>query len=89
MDQHLDFEQPIYTCLEKIEELKKIVPAPENLADEIALLERQSHKKKLRKYMQILVPGKRFWLQDIQTDHIHWITLPTFLMGLKKCMVIV
>ena len=23
MDQHLDFEQPIYTCLEKIEELKK------------------------------------------------------------------
>ena len=37
MDQHLDFEQPIYTCLEKIEELKKIVPAPANLADEIAL----------------------------------------------------
>ena len=36
MEQHLDFEQPIYTCLEKIEELKKIVPAPENLADEIA-----------------------------------------------------
>ena len=26
MDQHLDFEQPIYTCLEKIEELKKIIP---------------------------------------------------------------
>ena len=42
MDQHLDFEQPIYTCLEKIEELKKIIPAPANLAEEIALLERQS-----------------------------------------------
>ena len=25
MDQHLDFEQPIYTCLEKIEELKNQV----------------------------------------------------------------
>ena len=24
MDQHLEFEQPIYTCLEKIEQLKKI-----------------------------------------------------------------
>ena len=31
MDQHLDFEQPIYTCLEKIEELKKAVPAPRKL----------------------------------------------------------
>ena len=47
MDQHLDFEQPIYTCLEKIEELKKIVPAPANLADEIAALN-VNHKKKLK-----------------------------------------
>ena len=36
MEQHLDFEQPIYTCLEKIEELKKIIPEPENLHEEIA-----------------------------------------------------
>ena len=88
MEQHLDFEQPIYTCLEKIEELKKIVPAPANLADEIALLERQSQGE-TEKIYAILVLGKRFWLQDIQTDHIHWIMLPMFLMGLKKCMVIV
>ena len=52
MDQHLDFEQPIYTCLEKIEELKKIVPAPANLADEIAVLERQSHEE-TEKFTQI------------------------------------
>ena len=31
MEQHLDFEQPIYTCLEKIE-VKKIIPEPENFA---------------------------------------------------------
>ena len=42
MDQHLEFEQPIYTCLEKIEQLKKIVPAPANLADEISALVLQS-----------------------------------------------
>ena len=35
MEQYLDFEQPIYTCLEKVEELKKAVPAPKNLAKEI------------------------------------------------------
>ena len=52
MDQHLDFEQPIYTCLEKIEELKKIVPAPANLADEIALLERQSHEETEKIWMK-------------------------------------
>ena len=53
MDQHLDFEQPIYTCLEKIEELKKIVPAPANLADEIAVLERQSHEETERIYANL------------------------------------
>ena len=42
MEQHLDFEQPICTCLEKIEELKKIIPEPENLHEEIAILEKQS-----------------------------------------------
>jgi len=45
MEQHLDFEQPIYTCLEKIEELKKIIPEPENLHEEIAILEKQSKKE--------------------------------------------
>ena len=35
MEQYLDFEQPIYTCLEKVEELKKAVPAPKNLSKEI------------------------------------------------------
>ena len=59
MDQHLDFEQPIYTCLEKIEELKKIVPAPANLADEIAALERQSHQETEKIYAN-LSPGRRF-----------------------------
>jgi len=53
MDQHLDFEQPIYTCLEKIEELKKIVPAPANLADEIALLERQSQEETEKIYANL------------------------------------
>ncbi len=53
MDQHLDFEQPIYTCLEKIEELKKIVPAPANLADEIALLEGQSQEETEKIYANL------------------------------------
>ena len=53
MDQHLDFEQPIYTCLEKIEQLKKIVPAPENLAEEIAVLERQSHEETEKIYANL------------------------------------
>ena len=53
MDQHLDFEQPIYTCLEKIEQLKKIVPAPENLANEIASLERQSQKETEKIYANL------------------------------------
>ena len=48
MEQHLDFEQPIYTCLEKIEELKKIIPEPENLHEEIAILEKQSKKETKR-----------------------------------------
>ena len=46
MEQYLDFEQPIYTCLEKIEELKKVVPAPSNLAEEIALLEEKAGQDK-------------------------------------------
>ena len=50
MEQHLDFEQPIYTCLEKIEELKKIIPEPENLHEEIAILEKQSKKETERIY---------------------------------------
>ena len=53
MDQHLDFEQPIYTCLEKIEELKKIVPAPANLAEEIAVLEHQSHEETEKIYANL------------------------------------
>ena len=50
MEQHLDFEQPIYTCLEKIEELKKIIPEPENLHEEITILEKQSKKETERIY---------------------------------------
>ena len=50
MEQYLDFEQPIYTCLEKIEELKKVVPAPSNLAEEIALLEEKAHQETKRIY---------------------------------------
>ena len=61
MEQYLDFEQPIYTCLEKIEELKKVVPAPSNLAEEIALLEdkadqeTQSIYKNLSSWQKVLV----------------------------------
>ena len=53
MEQHLDFEQPIYTCLEKIEELKKIIPEPENLHEEIAILEKQSKKETKRIYSSL------------------------------------
>ena len=45
MDQHLDFEQPIYTCLEKIEELKKAVPAPENLSEQLNQLQIEAEKE--------------------------------------------
>ena len=53
MEQHLDFEQPIYTCLEKIEELKKIIPEPESLHEEIAILEKQSNKETERIYSSL------------------------------------
>ena len=53
MEQHLDFEQPIYTCLEKIEELKKIIPEPDNLHEEIAILEKQSKKETERIYSSL------------------------------------
>ena len=53
MEQHLDFEQPIYTCLEKIEELKKIIPEPENLHEEIAILQKQSKKETERIYSSL------------------------------------
>ena len=52
MEQHLDFEQPIYTCLEKIEELKKIIPEPENLHEEIAILEKQSKQILVGYYLE-------------------------------------
>ena len=53
MDQHLEFEQPIYTCLEKIEQLKKIVPAPANLAEEISALEKQSKEETEKIYSNL------------------------------------
>ena len=53
MEQYLDFEQPIYTCLEKIEELKKVVPAPSNLAEEIALLEEKADQETQRIYQNL------------------------------------
>ena len=53
MEQYLDFEQPIYTCLEKIEELKKVVPAPSNLAEEIALLEEKAGQETQRIYRNL------------------------------------
>ena len=53
MEQYLDFEQPIYTCLEKIEELKKVVPAPSNLAEEIALLEDKADQETERIYKNL------------------------------------
>ena len=85
MDQHLDFEQPIYTCLEKIEELKKIVPTPENLADEIALLERQSQEEtekiyaNLSPWQKVLVarhPNRPHTLDSVSYTHL---TLPTMI----------
>jgi acetyl-CoA carboxylase carboxyl transferase subunit alpha len=53
MEQYLDFEQPIYTCLEKIEELKKIIPEPENMHEEITILEKQSKKETERIYSSL------------------------------------
>ena len=53
MEQYLDFEQPIYTCLEKIEELKKVVPAPSNLAEEIVLLEDKADQETQRIYQNL------------------------------------
>ena len=53
MEQYLDFEEPIYTCLEKIEELKKVVPAPSNLAEEIALLEEKADQETQRIYKNL------------------------------------
>ena len=53
MEQYLDFEQPIYTCLEKIEELKKVVPAPSNLAEEIKLLEKKADQETERIYRNL------------------------------------
>tara|TARA_B100001540_G_scaffold290262_1_gene286830 strand:- start:2674 stop:3615 length:942 start_codon:yes stop_codon:yes gene_type:complete len=53
MEQYLDFEEPIYTCLEKIEELKKVVPAPSNLAEEIALLEDKTDQETQRIYQNL------------------------------------
>ncbi len=53
MEQYLDFEQPIYTCLEKIEELKKVIPAPSNLAEEIKLLEKKADQETERIYKNL------------------------------------
>ena len=53
MEQYLDFEEPIYTCLEKIEELKKVVPAPSNLAEEIVLLEDKADQETQRIYQNL------------------------------------
>tara|TARA_B100001758_G_C18346152_1_gene577160 strand:+ start:158 stop:1099 length:942 start_codon:yes stop_codon:yes gene_type:complete len=53
MEQYLDFEQPIYTCLEKIEELKKVIPAPSNLAEEINLLEEKANQETQRIYQNL------------------------------------
>ena len=53
MEQYLDFEQPIYTCLEKIEELKKVIPAPSNLAEEISLLEEKANQETQRIYQNL------------------------------------
>ena len=53
MEQFLDFEQPIYTCLEKIEELKKVVPAPSNLGEEIDLLEEKARQETQRVYQNL------------------------------------
>ena len=53
MEQYLDFEQPIYTCLEKIEELKKVIPAPSNLAEEINLLEEKANQETQRIYKNL------------------------------------
>ena len=53
MEQYLDFEEPIYTCLEKIEELKRVVPAPSNLAEEIALLEDKADQETQRIYQNL------------------------------------
>ena len=87
MEQHLDFEQPIYTCLEKIEELKKIIPEPENLHEEIAILEKQS-KKEQNESIALCLHGKKCLSHAIQTDRIPLIIWQMSLMALRKYMAI-
>ncbi len=58
MEQYLDFEQPIYTCLEKVEELKKAVPAPKNLAKEIKRLEALA-KEETKRIYENLTPWEK------------------------------
>jgi len=61
MEEYLDFEQPIYDCLDKIEELKKEVPSPKNLSDELNRLERKAENvtqkiyKDLSAWQKVLV----------------------------------
>ena len=61
MEEYLDFEQPIYDCLDKIEELKKEVPSPTNLSDELNRLERKAENvtqkiyKDLSSWQKVLV----------------------------------
>ena len=58
MEQYLDFEQPIYTCLEKVEELKKAVPAPKNLSKEIKRLEALA-KEETKRIYENLTPWEK------------------------------
>ena len=58
MDQYLDFEQPIYTRLEKIEELKKAVPPPKNLSKELNRLEVEAEKE-TKKIYKTLSPWQK------------------------------
>ena len=58
MDQYLDFEQPIYTRLEKIEELKKAVPPPKNLSKELNRLEVEAEKETKKNIQNIVTMAK-------------------------------
>ena len=53
MEQYLDFEQSIYTRLEKMEELKKAVPAPKNLSKELNRLEAEAEKETKKIYKNL------------------------------------
>ena len=87
MDQHLDFEQPIYTCLEKIEELKKACLTPQNLSEQLNQLQIEAEKETAKIYKNLSPWQKVLVARHPNRPHtIDYIKMS--LMDLRNCMVI-